>query len=62
MVFKVSVSSFVKVGGQTSKNVHDVWKVFFKTTLYVYLCFVEFHVLVFNETHVVGPKIEDNHI
>ena len=49
-------------GGQTSKNVLDVQKVYLETILHVYVCFVEFYVFVFDETHVVGPKIAREHI
>ena len=49
-------------GGQTLKNVHDVRNVCLETTLCVYVCFVEFYVFVFDETHVVGPKIARKHI
>ena len=49
-----SVSSFLKFGGQTSKNVHGVRKVCLETSLRVYVCFVEFCVFVLDETHVVG--------
>ena len=51
------VSSFLKFGGQTFKNVHDVRKVFLEITLCVYAYFVEFYVIILEETHVVGPKI-----
>ena len=46
MVFIDSVSSFVKFGGQTSKNVHDVRKVCLEKTLCVLACFIEFYVFV----------------
>lgn len=57
-----SVSSFLKFGGQTSKNVHDVRKVCLETTLRVYLCFIEFYMFVLDETHVVCPKLVYEHI
>ena len=56
------MSSFVKFGGQTSKNVHDVQKVCLDMTLCVYTCFVEFYVFVMDKTHVVGPKLVYDHI
>ena len=57
-----SVSSFVKFGGQTSKNVHDVRHVCLGTTLFVYVCFIEFYVFVLNEIPVRGHKIVYKHI
>ena len=56
-MFIGSVSSFMKFGGQTSKNVHDVQKVCLETTLCVYACFFKFYVFFLNEIHVGGPKI-----
>ena len=32
----------MNLGGQMSKNVHDVRKVFFETTLCILVCFIEF--------------------
>ena len=61
MVFIDSVSSFVKFGGQTSKNVHDVRKVCLKTTLSVYVCFLEFYVFVLGEIHVIWSKLIHDH-
>ena len=60
MVFKVSVSSFVKFGGQTSKNVHDIRKVCLETTLCIYACFIEFYVFVLDKIHVRGPNSYTN--
>ena len=57
MVFIGSVSSFTKLRGQTSNNVHDVRKVYLETTLCVLAYFVEFNVLVLNEIHVRGVKL-----
>ena len=62
MVFKFSVSSFMKFGGQTSKNVHDVRNDCLETTLCVYVCFVNFYVFVLDQNHVVGPKLVYKHI
>ena len=56
MVYIGSVSSFVKFGGQTSENVHDVRKVCHETTLRVYVCSLKFYVFVLDE-NVVGPKL-----
>ena len=57
-----SVSSFEKFGGQTSKNVHDVWNARLEMTLCDYVCFVEFYEFVLDEIDVTGPKIVYNHI
>ena len=57
MVYIGSVSSVVKFGGQTTKNVHDVPKVCLEMTLCVYACFVEFYVFVLYNIHVMDPKI-----
>ena len=56
-----SVSSFVKFGRQMSKNIHDVRKVCLEPTLYIYACFVEFYVFVFDEIYVKGPKLVYEH-
>ena len=56
MVYIGTVSSFVKVEGQTSKNVHDVRKVCLETNLCVLECFIEFYVLVLDEIYVRGLK------
>ena len=61
-MFTSSVLSFVKFGGQTFKNVHDVRKVCLETTLSVFACFVEFYAFVFDETLVIGPKLEYEHV
>ena len=60
MVHKGNVSNFVKFGGETSKNAHDIRKVFLETTLGVYVCFIEFYVFMLDETYVVGPKLDTN--
>ena len=57
-----SLSSFVKFGGEMSKNAHDVRKVFLETTLGVYVCFIEFYVFILDETYVLGPKLLCKHI
>ena len=62
IVFIGSLSSFMKLRGQTSKNVHDVWKVCLKTTLCVLACIVEFYVFVFDEIDMRGTKLVQNHI
>ena len=53
---------FHEVWTSNVKNVHDVWKVFLKTTFVVYACIVEFYVFVFDEIYVVGNKIVYKHI
>ena len=62
MVYIGSVSSFVKFGGETSKNVHDVWKVFFEMTFCVVACFIAFYVFVLDKIHVRGPKLVYKHV
>ena len=57
-----SRSSFVKFGGQTSKNVHDVRNACLKMTLCDYVCFVEFYEFFLDEIDVTGPKIVYNHL
>ena len=56
------MSNFMKFGGQTSKNVHDVRKVCLEMTLCVLACFIEFYVFFFDEIDVRGPKIIYKHI
>ena len=43
-------------------NVHDVRKVCIKTTLSVYVCFLEFYVFVLDEIHVRIPKLVYDHV
>ena len=43
--------------GQTSKNVHDVWKVCLETTLCVLACVGEFYVFILDEIDIGGPKL-----
>ena len=62
MMYIGSVSSFVKFGGQTSKNVHDIQNVCLETTLCVFACFVEFYVFVLDEIHVIGTKLIYKHV
>ena len=47
---------------QTSKNVHDVWKVFLETTFGVLAYFSDFLVFVLDNIDVGGPKILYKHI
>ena len=49
--------SFMKSGGQTSKNVHDVQKVCLEKNLCVLSCFVEFYEFVFDEINIGVPKL-----
>ena len=51
------LSSNMKFGGQTSKNVHDVRRVCLETTLCVLACFVEFYVFFLDENDMEGPKL-----
>ena len=53
---------FVVFGGQTSKNVHEVRKVSFKTTLCVYACFVGLYQFVMEEIHVRADKLAYDHV
>ena len=55
IVYIRSMSSFVKFVGQMSKKVYDIRKIFPKTTLLVYVCFVKFYMFILDETHVAGP-------
>ena len=57
-----SVSSFVKFGGQTSKNVYDVRKVFLAMNLCVYAYFVKFYMIVLDEIIIVDPKLVYEHV
>ena len=52
-----SASCFVKFGGQMSRNVHDIWKVCFETTFYVYACFIEIYVFILDEIYVGCPSL-----
>ena len=52
----------MKFGGETSKKVHNVQKVFIKTTLYVLLYIVEFFVFVLDEIDVQSLKLAYKHI
>ena len=61
-MFIGSVSSLVKFGGQTSKNVRDVRKVCLEMTLCVLSCFFEFYMFVLGEIDVVGYKLIYKHI
>ena len=61
-VFIVSVSCFMKVGGQTSKNDPDIRKVCLETTMCVLACFVEFYVFIFDEIDRGDPKLVYEHI
>ena len=54
-----TMSSFMKFGGQTFKNVQ---KVCLKMTLCVLACFVEFYVFLLDEIDKGGPKIVYKHI
>ena len=56
MVYIGSFPSFVKFGGQTSKNVHDVRKVCLEMVLCVYACFVKFYMFILDEVHVRVTK------
>ena len=56
-VYIGSVSGFVKFWGKTSNNVNDVWKVCLETTLYVYVCFIEYYLFILEEIDIVGPKL-----
>ena len=52
MGFIGSVSYFVMFVGQSSKNFHDVLKVYLETTVCVCACFVEYSVFVFDAIDV----------
>ena len=54
MVFIGSVSSFVKFGGQTSKNIRNVC---LEMTFCVLTCFTEFYLFFMDKVNVGGPKI-----
>lgn len=56
-MFVVSLMRFMKFGGQSSRNVHDVQKVFLATTLCIFACFVKFTVLVLYEIYIGVPNI-----
>lgn len=51
------VSCFAMIGGLTSKNINDVWKVCLGSTLLVYVCFVEVCIYFLDETYVIRPKL-----
>ena len=57
MVYIRSVSSFLKFGSQTSKNVHDVRKVCLETTLCVLACFIKFYVFILDKILVGGSTL-----
>ena len=48
--------SFMRFGGQTFKNVHDVRKICLELTFCVLACFVEFYVFILDEIDMRGPK------
>ena len=50
------MSIFVEFGGQSSKNVHDVRKVYLEMTLCVLACFIKVYMFVLDDLHVRGPK------
>ena len=52
----------MKFGGQTSKNVHDVWKVCLKMTLGLLACFVKFYIFILDDINVGGLKLVYEHI
>ena len=52
----------MKFGDKTSKNFHDVRKVFLETSFCVYVCFVEFYMFFFDEFHVRGRNLLYKHI
>ena len=56
------MSNFIKFGGQTPKNIHDVRKACLEATLGVNACFVEFYLILLDETHFVGPNHLFEHI
>ena len=56
-MFLGSMFSFMKFGGQTSKNVHDIRKVYLEMTLCVLACFAKFYVFYLDEIDVGGPNI-----
>ena len=62
IVFIGSVSSLVKFGGQTPKNIHDVQKVSLEMTLCVLASFVKHYVFVLDEINMEGPKLVYKHI
>ena len=56
-----SVLSFMKIGGQTPKNVHDVRKVCLEMSLCILECFIDFFVFVFDEIYVgVNKPVYDH--
>ena len=57
-----SVSSFVKFGGQMTKNVYDVRKVFLAMNQCVYAYFVKFYMIVLDEIIIVDPKLVYEHV
>ena len=61
MVLIVSVLSFMKFAGQTSKNIHDIRKVCLQTTLCVLSYFINFYFFL-DEIDMGGPKLEYEHI
>ena len=62
MVYIVSMSCFVKFGGQTSNNVQYVRKVYLEINLCVNASFVYFYIFFFDEIDVVGPKLVYEHV
>ena len=46
----------MKFGGQTSKKIHDVRKICLETILCVFVCFIEFYVIVLEKIYVIIPK------
>ena len=57
MMYIGCVSSFLKFGGQTFKNVHDVLKVCFEMTSCVLESFVEFYAFVLDEIYMECLKL-----
>ena len=56
-MFIGSLLSFMKFGGQTFKNVHDVLKVCFEMTSCVLESFVEFYAFVLDEIYMECLKL-----
>ena len=49
--------SFIKFGGQKSKNVNDVRKICLEMALCVLKCFVVFHMFVLDEIDMRDPNL-----
>lgn len=57
-----SVWSFVMFWGQTFKNIHDVWNMFLRKSLGVFMCLSVFYFFIFFEIGVACSYDLENYV